>query len=213
MKMVRVALAVLFAGPMLAYPWTALAQTETVCGQSLDAPLRARASLSIDSSVAGLEIIGTDTSTIHVTCTAKDDQERHDVHLKLSGDQDHADLTIRGGSSHNNGLQIRVEVPRKTSLKINMDVGQVKVEEVAGNKDISLFVGQIIISSERLWNYQTVDVSVGIGQVEAQVYGTDKGGFFRSFSKETADGEYSLRAHTTIGQIELIGSHPAPAAQ
>jgi hypothetical protein len=48
-------------------------------------------------------------------------------------------------------------------------------------------------------------VSVSIGEVNAPVYGAQKGGFFRGITKETADGEYSLHAHVITGQIELLG--------
>jgi hypothetical protein len=86
-----------------------------------------------------------------------------------------------------------------------MSAGDVKVEEIAGDKDIDLYAGQITISSTRAWHYRSVDVSVSIGQVNAPVYDAQKGGFFRGITKETADGEYSLRAHVIAGQIDLLG--------
>jgi hypothetical protein len=99
-------------------------------------------------------------------------------------------------------------VPRKTSLRVEMSAGQVKVEEIAGDKDIDLYAGQITISSTRPWDYRTVDVSVSIGAVKAPVYGAEKGGFFRGITKETAAGEYSLHAHVITGEIELLGRSP-----
>jgi hypothetical protein len=79
------------------------------------------------------------------------------------------------------------------------------VEEIAGDKDIDLYAGQITISSTRPWDYRSVDVSVSIGEVNAPVYGTQKGGFFRGITKETADGEYLLHAHVIAGEIDLLG--------
>jgi hypothetical protein len=96
-------------------------------------------------------------------------------------------------------------VPRKTNLRVQMSAGQVKVDEVVGDKDIYLRAGQISISSSHSWNYQAVDASVEIGEVNAQAYGVTKGGFFRSFTKKTVGGEYRLRAHVLTGQIELLG--------
>jgi hypothetical protein len=182
---------------------------ETPCGQTVEAPLRSRAYLTIDSRPAGLEIVGTDQATIHVSCTAKDSEEAGQISLRFSGNQDHGKLTIAGGS-HEGSVQVRIEVPRKTSLRINMPAGQVKVEEIVGDKDIDLYAGQISISSDRLWDYRNVHVSVAIGDVNAQVYGSEKGGFFRTFSKHSANGEYSLRAHVMTGQIELLGTHSSP---
>ena len=106
---------------------------------------------------------------------------------------------------HGNNLQIRIEVPWKTNLRVQMPAGEVKVEEIKGDKDIGLYAGQITISSAHEWNYRSVNASVAIGEVRASVYDADKGGFFRSFTKRTADGEYRLRAHVTTGEIDLVG--------
>ncbi|HTZ57324.1 MAG TPA: hypothetical protein VMB49_04470 [Acidobacteriaceae bacterium] len=202
------AAAILLAGCL-----SASGQSEAACGQTLEAPLRPRAVLTIDSRPAGLEIVGTDEPFMHVSCSSDSEEGAEPIRLRFSGNQDDGKLSVAGGSFHTNNLHIRIEVPRKTNLKVLMSAGQVKVEEVAGDKDIDIYAGQITISSDRLWDYRRVDVSVTIGQVRAQVYGADKGGFFRSFTKQTSDGEYCLRAHVTTGQIELLGSHKPEAAE
>jgi hypothetical protein len=102
-------------------------------------------------------------------------------------------------------LKIRVEVPRKTNLGVQMPAGQVTVDEIVGDKDIELHAGQISISSTHAWDYRDVNASVDIGEVNAQVYGAEKGGFFRVFRKENPGGEYRLHAHIMTGQIELLG--------
>jgi hypothetical protein len=197
---------------LLAFHLASFAEAETACGQKLDAPLRSRAFLTIESRPAGLEIVGTDQAAIHVSCTSRDVEDAEKIHLRFSGNQDNGKLAITGGP-HNGNFQVRIEVPRKTSLKVKMSAGQVKVEEIAGDKDIDLYAGQVTISSARLWDYQSIHVSVDIGDVNAQVYGADKGGFFRTFSKQSAGGEYSLHAHVMTGQIELIGTHAPPALE
>jgi hypothetical protein len=198
---------------LLACNLAGFAQTEGACGQTLDAPLRSRALLSIDSRPAGLEIVGTDREGIHLSCTARDVDNAGDIRIRLSGNQDDGKLTITGGPLKNGNFQIRIEVPRKTSLKIKMAAGEVKVEEIAGDKDIDLYAGQISISSARLWDYRSVDLSVDIGEVRAAAYGADKGGFFPSFTKRNADGEYGLHAHVITGQIDLLGANARGAAE
>jgi hypothetical protein len=198
---------------LLACSLAGLAQTETVCDQVLDARLRSKAVLAIDSLPAGLEIVGTDQEVIHLTCTAANAENARDVHIRFSGNQDDGKLTITGGGLKHGNLQVRIEVPRKTSLRVKMSAGQVKVEDIAGNKDIDLYAGQITISSARPWDYRSVHLSVDIGQVSAPVYGEDKGGFFRTVTKQNADGEYWLHAHVLTGQIELLGDHARTAAE
>jgi hypothetical protein len=197
---------------LLACNLPAFAEADTACGQTLEAPLRPRAALTIDSRAAGLEIVGTDQAVIHVSCTSRDVEETEQVRLRFSGNQDDGTLNITGGSPKGN-IQVRIEVPRKTSLKVKMSAGQVKVDEITGDKDIDLWAGQISISSARLWDYRSLYLSVDIGDVNAEAYGTDKGGFFRSFSKQSASGEYSLHAHVMTGQIELLGNHAPPASE
>jgi len=198
---------------LLACNLAGIARTETACGQILDAPLRSRAVLTIDSRPAGLEIVGTDQEAIHLSCTAHDAENAMEVRIRLSGTQDDGKLTITGGSLKNGNLQIRIEVPRKTSLKIQMAAGEVKVEEIAGDKDIDLYAGQISIASARPWDYRSVDLSVDIGEVKAPAYGADKGGFFPSFTKKTADGEYGLHAHVITGEIDLLSRNARGSAE
>jgi hypothetical protein len=158
--------------------------------------------LTIDSRPAGIEKVGTDQEAIHVSCTADDmDSARH-IRLRFSGTPTHAKLTITGAYLKHGNLKIRVEVPRKTNLGVQIPAGEVKVDEIVGDKDIELHAGQITISSARDWDYRNLNASVDIGQVNAQVYGADKGGFFRVFRKENGDGEHRLHAHVTTVSME-----------
>jgi hypothetical protein len=190
---------------LLVWNLPGFAQAKVACGQSLDAPLRSKAVLSIDSRPAGLEIIGMDEENIHVTCKAENVDEAEDIRMQFSGNQDDGKLTITGGATRNGNFRVRIEVPRKTSLKIQMPAGEVKVEEIAGDKDIDLYAGLVTISSARAWDYRSVDLSVDIGEVKAPLYSVDKGGFFRTFRRRAADGEYWLHAHVMTGEIELLG--------
>ncbi len=190
---------------VLVWNLAGLAQTEVPCGQTLDAPLRPRAVLRVHSLPAGLEIVGTDQAAIHVSCTSGDEDDAQRIRIRFQGNQDDKTLTIAGDLRKGNNVRVRIEVPRKTSLQVEMSAGEVRVEEIAGDKDINLYAGQITISSTRLWDYRSVDASVSIGEVKAPVYGAQKGGFFRGITKETADGEYSLHAHVITGEIDLLG--------
>lgn len=201
-------LSALAGAAVLVWSLAGLARAETPCGQTLDAPLRPRTVLTIHSRPAGLEIVGTDQAAIHVSCTLGDEGDVQRIRIRLQGDQDDKTLTIAGDLRNGNNVRVRIEVPRKTSLRVEMSAGEVKVEELAGDKDIDLYAGRIAISSTHPWNYRSVDVSVSIGAVRAPVYGAEKGGFFRSIKKETANGEYSLHAHLITGEIDLLGRSP-----
>src|ERR1700733_8407784 len=198
---------------LLACSLSGIAQTDTACGQTLDAPLRSRAVLTIDSRPAGLMIVGTDQAAIHLSCTVHDAENAGDIRIRLSGNQDDGKLTITGGALKNGNLQIRIQVPRKTSLKVQMAAGEVKVEEIPGDKDIDLYAGQISISAARSWESRSVGQSGDIGEVKAPAYGADEGGFFPSFTKTNANGEYVLHAHVITGEIDLLGTNARGAAE
>jgi hypothetical protein len=193
---------------VLAWNLAAFARAEVPCGQTLDAPLRPRAVLKIHSRPAGLEIVGTDQPAIHVSCTLGNEDDAQRVRFQFHGNQDDETLIIAGNLRSGNGVRVRIEVPRKTSLRVDMSAGEVKVEEITGDKDIDLYAGRIAISSTHPWDYRSVDVSVTVGAVKAPVYGAEKGGFFRGITRETGGGEYSLRAHVIAGEIDLLGRSP-----
>jgi hypothetical protein len=174
------------------------------CGEIIDAPLHSRASLTIHARPAGLEIVGTDKETLHVTCKTDDEEQASELQLHYFGGPDGGKLNIDGPPAHHGNLQIRVEVPRRTNLRVDMGAGQVKVEDVTGDKAIAIYAGQITISSAHDWDYRRIDASVDIGEVSAAAFNVNKGGFFRSFTHKTDQGEYRLYAHVTTGQIELL---------
>jgi hypothetical protein len=191
---------------LIACAATGFTQTQATCGSSLDAPLRSRGTLTIESRPAGLEIVGTDRDTIHVSCTTDDVDRAEQVHVRFSAIVDDGKLTISGGTMRQSNLKIRVEVPRRTNLSIHMGAGQVIVEDVTGDKVIALYAGQITISGLHGLDYRRIEASVDVGDVDAQAYGADKGGFFRTFTHKTSGGEYRLYAHVVTGQIELVGN-------
>jgi hypothetical protein len=193
---------------LLACNIAGFAETKTACSQTLSYPLQSRAVLIIDSRPAGLQIVGTDEGVIRVSCTAGSDETARDVALHFSPTANGGKLLIEGDDlqHRNNGIQVKIEVPRRTNLSVRMFAGQVRVEEVKGDKDIEVGAGQITISSIHDGDYSSVNASVGVGEVQARAFGSDKGGFFRSFSRKNASGDYRLQAHVTTGQIELLGN-------
>ena len=193
---------------LLACNITAFAETKIPCGQTISHPLQPRAFLIIDSKPAGVRIVGTDQEAIHVSCTAGSEEAARDVAFHFSPTANGGKLSIEGvHSDHgNNNVEIKIEVPRRTNLSIRILAGEVRVEEVKGDKDIDLGAGQIIISSIHDGDYGDVNAFVSVGAIQARAFGADKGGFFRSFSRKNSSGDYLLRAHVTTGEIDLLGN-------
>jgi hypothetical protein len=191
---------------LLACPGWALADTTAVCGEAISVPLHARSILRIDSLSSGMDIVGTDAETLHVTCTAEDADAARRISLHVDETPGDDKLEITGTLAIHNNLKIRIEVPHRTSVRVRMGAGQVDVSGLKGDMDIALNAGQITMHDVNGRDYKRIDASVDIGQVNAEAYGAEKGGFFRSFTKSNPDGEYLLRAHVLTGQIDLEGS-------
>jgi hypothetical protein len=193
---------------LLACPIAGFAETRIPCSQTITRSLQPRTALMIDSTPAGLEIVGTDREELHVSCTAGDNQDADHIALHLSSAPNGNKLSIEGAHSDhgNHGIQIKIEVPRRTNLSVRMFAGQVTIEEVKGDKDIEIGAGQITIRSIHAGDYRRVKASVGAGEVLAQAFGADQGGLFRTFSKDNPSGDYRLQAHVTTGQIQLLGN-------
>ena len=193
---------------LLACSLAGRAETKNLCSQTVDHALPSRAVLTIDSRPAGLHIVGTDAEAIHVVCTAASEATAGDVTFHFSPTAGGGKLSIGGTrlKTGNNNLEVKIEVPHRTSLSVRMLAGQVTVDEVKGDKDIEVGAGQITISSIHDGDYRSVNASVGVGEVQAQAFGSDKGGFFRNFSRKNANGDYRLQAHVTTGQVQLLGN-------
>jgi hypothetical protein len=188
---------------VLACGTTAFAETVGDCDHPIEAPLRSRAALVIESRPAGVEIVGTDSETVRVSCSVDRNDYAAYVELRFDGTPGYGRLNVTGSDFHNANLKIRIEVPRKTNLRFHMGAGQVTVSDVTGDKDVDLYAGQIVIHAAESDGYKSMDASVDIGDVRAAAFGVDRGGFFRSFTKKVEMGEYRLRAHVMTGQIDL----------
>jgi hypothetical protein len=197
MKIVRVVLA---AG-LLVGPCAGFAEVAGTCASPMETPAKSGAMLSIELRPAGLDVVGTGQDKIKVTCTLDSGDDASHVVLRISGTGDYKKLTIEGGPRNN--VRIRVEVPRKTSLRIRTEAGQVNVSQVVGDKDISLYAGEINLAQVKDTDYRSINASVQIGDVNAPAFGVEKGGFFRRFERTTPGGLYRLRAHVTTGSIQL----------
>jgi hypothetical protein len=163
-----------------------------------DCPTNAQVRLHVRSGE--ILIVGADDNKITVDLAGKNVDKIQDVKGRLSVANNVAELRLTGG--RRNELQIIIHVPRNSDLMARVFAGDVSVQDVIGNKDVELHAGQLTISIEKPEDYGRVDMSVGAGQVDAEVFGDSKGGLFRSVSKESG-GKYRLHAHVGTGQLSV----------
>ncbi len=163
-----------------------------------DCPSRSHLRLFIRS--AEIRIVGTDDAKITVDLSGKNIDKIQDLKARLTCTQSVAELQVSGGPR--NELTITIHVPRNVDLFARIPAGEVTVEEIVGNKDVELHAGDLTISVGKPTDYAHVDASVYAGEVDAEAFGDNKGGLFRTVSK-TAAGQYNLHAHVGSGQLTL----------
>jgi hypothetical protein len=148
-----------------------------------------------------IRIVGSDDQKITVDLAGRNADKVQDVKGRLSVDKHAAQLSLTGGPRDE--LEIIIHVPKNSDLTARIFAGEVNVEDVIGNKDLELHAGELNIDVGKAEDYGHVDVSVGIGEVDAEVFGPDsKSGFFRTISRD-GSGKYRLRAHVGTGQLSV----------
>jgi hypothetical protein len=123
-----------------------------------------------------------------------------DLGVRLERSADSTSLELHGGPNHD--MHVTIEVPRSTSLFVRMSAGNLELANIAGDKDIRLRAGELIISIGDPKDYSQIRASVLTGDLEAASLGESHGGLFRSFTKD-GPGKYKLTAHVTAGDLTL----------
>jgi len=145
-------------------------------------------------------VIGGADNKITVHVMGENAYRASDLRVRLEGSNDLADLTISGGPK--NGLEVTIEVPRKTALFVRMPAGNLELRQIIGDKDAELHAGELMIDVGEPSDYSRVEASVYSGGLEARPFGESHGGLFRSFHKE-GNGRYHLHAHVGAGDLTL----------
>jgi hypothetical protein len=147
-----------------------------------------------------IRIMPSDDGKISVDLSGKNVDKIQHLTARLTCTQSAAELHISGGPR--NELLITIHVPKTVDLYARIPAGEVTVEELSGNKDVELHAGELTIYVGRPADYGHVHASVYAGEVDAQAFGDNKGGLFRTISKSSS-GQYNLYAHVGSGQLTL----------
>ncbi len=156
-------------------------------------------------SVGDVHIKRGDNNKISLRYTVRSRHERNVKESSVDWDVRGTDAMIefRTPSGGNTQFDVELEVPQDTNLEVHAKVGDVTVDEVEGDKDLSLGVGDIRVGSGRS-GYRLVDASAGIGDVHSEGYGEAEGWLGKKL-RYHGEGKHELRAHVGVGDITLSG--------
>src|SRR3984893_16640488 len=161
--------------------------------------------LHVRLRVGDVHIRRGDSNRISLRYTVKSGHERNvkDAHVDFDVHGSDATIEFHAPSGDNTQFDAELEVPQKTNLDVHNKVGDVTVEDVEGDKDLSLGVGDIRVANKRA-EYRLVNASAGIGDVNSDGYGVTSGWLGKTL-RYHGEGKYELRAHVGVGDIRLEG--------
>jgi hypothetical protein len=195
----------LFLVPFLAAPWCAARDWNYEETRSEAREFAPGGFVHVRLSVGDMHVRRGDSSKISVRYTIKSRHEKNlkDAHMDFDVHGSDATIEFHTPTGDNTQFDVELEVPEKTNLDVHDKVGDVTVEDVEGDKDLSLGVGDINVSNGRA-GYRVVNASAGIGDVTGDGYGETSGWLGKTL-KYHGEGKYELRAHVGVGDIRLEG--------
>ncbi len=193
----------LFLIPFCAAPWCAANDWNYEETHSDAREFVTGGSVHVRLSVGDMHIRRGDSNKISLRYTIKSRHERNvkEAHVDFEVHGNDATIEFHSPSGANTQFDVELEVPEKTNLDVHDKVGDVRVEDVQGDKDLTLGVGDIRVANGRE-GYRLVNASAGIGDVNGEGYGETSGWLGKTL-KYRGDGKYELRAHVGIGDIKL----------
>lgn len=146
----------------------------------------------------------TDKISLHYTIKSRREKNLQESTVDFNVHDKDATIEFHSSSTSNTQFDVDLEVPQNTNLDVHAKVGDVTVEDVEGDKDLSLGVGDIRVGKGQA-GYRLVNASTGIGDVHGENYGETSGWLGKKL-KYHGEGKYELRAHVGVGDIHLDGN-------
>jgi hypothetical protein len=189
------------AGWLALAPLIASAQVNGNCSNNFEADFQQGGSLRLRIRSGDIDIVGVNDEKIRVSCGFQNGDREDEVRILFKPAGNEGELRIDGGPT--NEFHARVEVPRRSHLYVRTPAGDLTVSGIAGNKDIELRAGELVIDVDNPAEYGQADASVTVGDLNAGAFGVNKGGLFRSFKQANPAGKYRIHAHVGAGDLTL----------
>jgi hypothetical protein len=114
-----------------------------------------------------------------------------------------ANIRLHMPKHGNQSGTVTLYVPTSTALNIDLDVGDMTIEGISGDKNLSVDVGDLKVGGLVPSEYGIVKNSTGIGDVEDRAFSAKQSGWLGKSEKVVGSGKYHIRCHVGIGDIRM----------
>ncbi|HZQ22462.1 MAG TPA: hypothetical protein VFA89_06645 [Terriglobales bacterium] len=154
--------------------------------------------LRIEFESGNYTIRASEKQEIVVTYHAATPEKLRAVKVEIKPETRGAEIFVR--HTPNDDFYATIDVPRRSDLWVRLTAGDLKIEDIEGNKDLESNAGDITIEVPHPEVYSRVDASVIAGDIDARAFNVSKSGLFRSFH-QSGSGKYRLHARLMAGDL------------
>jgi hypothetical protein len=167
---------------------------------SLERDFHASGRVRMDLVAGEYHIVGTTGTKVRLAWSTRDAESLAKVRARADVTGNEMSITTDGPS--NRSLRFDIQVPAQSDLYVRLSAGDLRIEDIRGNKDVELRAGDLRIDVGRAGDYKHVDASLWAGDIKASAFQIYKDGLFRSFDW-SGGGPYRLHAHLMAGDLYL----------
>lgn len=160
-----------------------------------DKPFVAGGKVEVDLDGGSYEIKAAADNHIRVSVS---DTQATKVDVATDGSQ----ATVKIKDTPHSNFRAIIEVPTTGDIVVRLSGGELKMDRIAGNKDVESYAGNVEIAVGDAKDYAHVDAAVKAGDLDASPFGGSKSGLLQEFTW-SGDGRYTLRAHLGAGNLVL----------
>jgi hypothetical protein len=127
------------------------------------------------------------------------DEHIGDAGVTVTADGTNARVEATNTPNHFNAT---IDVPKAADLVIHLKAGELTIGEIAGNKNLDSYAGNITIAVGNPDDYASVDATLKAGDIQASAFGGSKSGLMPHFTW-SGPGKRTLRADLGAGNLVL----------
>jgi hypothetical protein len=180
----------------------ALLATQERATDSLERAFTSNGRIKMDLSAGEYRISGSSDNRIRLDWSVRDTDQLSKVRARADVKGTDATITTDGPSNH---FRVNIQVPTRTDLYVRLTAGDLRIQQIEGNKDVEVHAGDVRIDVGRAEDYQRVDAAIWVGDLDARPFQISKEGLFRSFDWK-GQGQYRLHAHLKAGDLRLLST-------